>query len=400
MLMNGNGTNQENKKKNAVVFLIAHVLAAAILAAGCSGYDDSKPASDATKEVEMETSDAEITDLTETDDPDLVYSEDTDNTSDDPDAGGHVPVTKVDQITDKVFQNLRAKGEDYFQTSVADTLPDGVTIKDLNYLDIYILKDHEAEEDDENPYVCSLLYQVIFTDETGDATVEDCFFWIAGFRGLYQDGNADQTSMFDPGTKVCFDTWSVNGFESTDSFKDFLWYGRVSYENENNSDQMPLLPVNGKEYESKLPCGGINSLDDLTKGELRFMDEYSRQVFEESYIPDGAALKELELLGQFKSNYAGDYYHYNLVVMVYKAHLTFEEDGETKESVHYWYQGFWNPYYYGEIHLDKPVTPGPDTIKPCGLEVRGCRSMQELYTEMREDYNVKEIDENTIPKDA
>lgn len=179
MLMNGNGTNQENKKKNAVVLLIAHVLAAAILTAGCSGYDDSKPASDSAREVEMETSDAEITDLTETDDPDLVYSEDTDNTSDDPDAGGHVPVTKVDQITDKVFQNLRAKGEDYFQTSVADTLPDGVTIKDLNYLDIYILKDHEAEEDDENPYVCSLLYQVIFTDETGDAAVEDCFIWIS-----------------------------------------------------------------------------------------------------------------------------------------------------------------------------------------------------------------------------
>lgn len=399
MLMNGNGTNQENKKKNAVVLLIAHVLAAAILTAGCSGYDDSKPASDATKEVEMETSDAEITDLTETDDPDLVYSEDTDNTSDDPDAGGHVPVTKVDQITDKMFTTLCSEAEEYFRTSVADQLPDGVTVKDLKFFDMYICTD-ESDPDDDCPYIYDLFYQVIVTDETGDAPTERCFFWCVSFPGLYQDGSIDLSVLGDESKVVCFDNWSVSGFESPLSIHDYFWIWSEGSVVDSLTKAEALLPVNGKPYEPITPFDFIKSLNALSEGQLKFMDEYSRKVFEEEYIPEGASLKELELLGQFMSAYAGDFNHCNLVVMVYKAHLTFEEDGEEKESTHYWYQGFWSPSYGGQIDLSWKVTPGPDTIKPCGLEVRGCRSMQELYTEMREDYNVKEIDENTIPKDA
>ncbi|MBR5039607.1 MAG: hypothetical protein IKX68_00630 [Clostridiales bacterium] len=397
MLMNGNGKNQENKKINAIVLLIASVLSAGILLSGCGGFNDPKDKTTTSKETtEIDTTEEYPIDIVD----DVDDTEATDDTSDDPDVGGHVPVTKVDQITDKMFQTLRGEAEDYFQDDVVDKLPDGVTVKDLNYFFMVIFKDSSAAEDDDCPYNYSLFYQVVVTDETGDAPTEECFFWHCGFPGLYQDGSIDKTSMIDLGRRVCFDNWSVSGFESTESVEGFvkMWsedpYVDSSYRAE------PLLPVNGQAYEPVLPCGGINSLSELTKGELRFMDEYSRQVFEESYIPEGAALKELELLGQFKSYDAGDYYHFNLVVMVYKAHLTFEEDGETKESVHYWYQGFWNPYCCGEIHLDKPVTPGPDTIKPCGLEVRGCRSMQELFTEFREDYNAKEIEDSNIPEDA
>ena len=101
MLMHGNGKNHENKKKSAIILLIASVLSAAILTTGCGGFNDPKDKTTTSKETtEIETTEEYPIDIVDD-------TEDADTTSEDPDEGGHVPVTGFDQITDKMFQTLR-----------------------------------------------------------------------------------------------------------------------------------------------------------------------------------------------------------------------------------------------------------------------------------------------------